>query len=128
MLRHVRFPVFSLADTVIQVEYFGVNFIDTYYRSGLYKFKELPAVLGSEAAGFIVSLPTDQEVLNNETYKQHDFVVGGKVAIVRPPSLYIFPVLTLKTPLFRIHLEYTRRTFPFPGNLFILSPLRYRLK
>ena len=120
--------MFSLTDTVIKVEYFGVNFIDTYYRSGLYKFKELPAVLGSEAAGSIVSLPTDQEVLNNETYKQHNFMVGGKVAIVRPPSLYILSVHTLKTPFFSTSLEYTRRTFPFPGNLSILSHLPSRLK
>ena len=124
----IQFPVFSLL-TLVQVEYFGVNFIDTYYRSGLYKFKELPAVLGSEAAGIIVSLPTDQDALNNETYKQQGFVVGGKVAVVRPPSLYISLIHTLKTPLlFRLSLAYTRRTFPFPGNLSFLSPLRSRLK
>jgi hypothetical protein len=119
---------FELVDIVIQVEYFGVNFIDTYYRSGLYKFKELPAILGSEAAGTIVSLPTDQDVLNNDTYKKQDFVVGGKVAVVRPPSLYISLLHTLKTSLFRPFLEYTRRTFLFPGNLSFLSPLRSRLK
>jgi hypothetical protein len=94
----VQFPV-SSADTLIQVEYFGVNFIDTYYRSGLYKFKELPAVLGSEAAGIIVSLPTDQDVLNNETYKKQDFVVGGKAAIVRPLSLYILFITYLKNTI-----------------------------
>ena len=86
---------------VIQVEYFGVNFIDTYYRSGLYKFKELPAVLGSEAAGIIVSLPNDQDVLNIETYKRQNYVVGGKVAIVRPfvmvPFIHYLPFN--KTPL-----------------------------
>ena len=119
-----------MVDTLIQVEYFGVNFIDTYYRSGLYKFKELPAVLGSEAAGIIVSLPTDQEVLDNETYKQQNFLVGGKVAIVRPTSSSRYNLLihTLKTPLFRSSLEYTRRTFLFPGELFVLSPLQSRLK
>jgi len=77
----IPFPKVNPGDIVIKVEYFGVNFIDTYYRSGLYKFKELPAVLGSEAAGIIVSLPTDQDVLNNETYKKQDFAVGGKVAV-----------------------------------------------
>ena len=120
--------VFSLLDTLIQVEYFGVNFADTYFRSGFYKFKELPAVLGYEAAGTIVSLPTDQDVLNNETYKQKDFLVGGKVAIVCPPSLYILLIPTLKTPWFRASLEYTRRTFPFLGNMSILSLLRFQLK
>ena len=74
-----------MIDTLNQVEYFGVNFIDTYFRSGLYKL-ELPGVLGSEAAGTIVSLPTGQDVLNNETYKKQDFEVGGKVAIVCPLS------------------------------------------
>lgn len=77
----IPFPTVKPGDIVIKVEYFGVNFIDTYYRSGLYKFKELPAVLGSEAAGTIVSLPTDQDVLDNETFKRQDFRVGGKVAI-----------------------------------------------
>lgn len=31
----------------------GLNFIDTYHRSGLYPLPELPAVLGREAAGVI---------------------------------------------------------------------------
>ena len=29
----------------------GLNFIDTYHRTGLYPLPELPAVLGREAAG-----------------------------------------------------------------------------
>ena len=123
--------MFILADTLFQVEYFGVNFIDTYYRTGLYKFKELPAVLGSEAAGIIQSLPTDQDVLNNDTYKKQGFAIGGKVAVVRPPSFYILLIHTLKTPPFvRTSLERMRPTFPFPGtqSLSILSPLRSRLE
>ena len=110
------------------MEYFGVNFIDTYYRSGLYKFKELPAVLGSEAAGTIVSLPTDEDVLKNDTYKKQNFAIGEKVAVVRSSLLYILLLPTLKTPLFRPPLEYTRRTFPFPGKLSFLYPLLFRLK
>ena len=116
----------SLVDTLSQVEYFGVNFIDTYYRSGLYKLKELPAVLGSEAAGIIVSLPTDQDVLNNDTYKKQNFAVGGKVAVVRPRCTFCIGILI--RPLFRPSLEYTRHTFPFPGKLSFPSPLRSRLK
>ncbi|MCP3979298.1 MAG: quinone oxidoreductase [bacterium] len=34
----------------------GLNFIDTYHRSGLYPLPELPAVLGREAAGVIEAL------------------------------------------------------------------------
>ena len=124
----IQFLVFCLFDTPIQVEYFGVNFIDTYYRSGLYKFKELPAVLGSEAAGTIVSLPTDQDILNNEIYNQQGFAVGGKVVVVRPRFVVHFTRTYLETPFFRTSLEYTRRTFPFPGNVSILSPLRSQLE
>ena len=129
----IQLPVFSLADTLIQVEYGGINFGDLYFRSGLYKFKELPAVLGAEAAGIIVSLPTDEDVLNNETYKKQNYVVGGKVVIVRPPlaSWYILLLQTLTRPrliFIGTSLEYTRRMFPFPGILSILFPVPSRLK
>ena len=121
----VQFPVFSLVDTLTQVEYCGVNFIDTYFRSGLYKFEKLPAVLGSEAAGIIVSLPTDQDVLNNETYKHQDFKVGGKVAVVRPPSLYIFAHTHLKNTIVQsflgIHATYIsvpwKSVYPVPSSI-----------
>ena len=33
----------------------GLNFIDTYYRTGLYKALELPFVVGNEASGEVVS-------------------------------------------------------------------------
>ena len=77
--------MFSVVDTFIQVDYLGVNFIDTYFRSGLYKYDAFPAVLGQEAAGTIVALPTDQDVLNNETFRGKNLTVGGKVAAVCPP-------------------------------------------
>ncbi|KAF8808020.1 NAD(P)-binding protein [Phlegmacium glaucopus] len=76
----IPFPKVNPGDIVIKVDYFGINFIDTYFRSGLYKYNAFPAVLGKEAAGTIVALPTDQDVLNNETFKKQGFVVGGKVA------------------------------------------------
>ncbi len=31
----------------------GLNYIDTYHRSGLYKVPQLPAIIGSEAAGVV---------------------------------------------------------------------------
>ncbi|QJI37120.1 quinone oxidoreductase family protein [Pseudomonas sp. ADAK13] len=34
----------------------GVNFVDTYFRSGLYPVATLPAVLGFEGAGVVVSI------------------------------------------------------------------------
>ncbi|PPR06600.1 hypothetical protein CVT24_001785 [Panaeolus cyanescens] len=78
----IPFPEVKPGDFVIKVEYAGVNFIDTYYRKGLYPYKQFPAVLGKETAGIIVALPTDEAVLNNETFKKQGFAVGGKVAAV----------------------------------------------
>jgi NADPH2:quinone reductase len=52
----------------------GVNFIDTYYRSGLYPV-ELPAGLGEEAAGVIEAVADDV----------HDFSPGDRVAYCSAP-------------------------------------------
>lgn len=45
-------PAPAAGEVLVKVAYSGVNFIDTYHRSGLYKLP-LPAVLGSEAAGIV---------------------------------------------------------------------------
>ncbi len=37
----------------------GLNFIDTYHRSGLYPLPELPAILGREAAGIVEAVGPD---------------------------------------------------------------------
>jgi NADPH2:quinone reductase len=34
----------------------GVNYIDTYFRTGLYKLPALPAVLGMEGAGEVIGV------------------------------------------------------------------------
>jgi len=50
----------------------GVNFIDTYYRSGLYPAPALPFVAGNEAAGDVVAVGDGVK----------DFQVGDRVAYV----------------------------------------------
>ena len=45
-------PTPAAGEVLVKVAYSGVNFIDTYHRSGLYKLP-LPAVLGSEGAGTV---------------------------------------------------------------------------
>jgi NADPH2:quinone reductase len=75
------FPEVALGHIVVKVEYLGINFIDTYFRQGLYPLKSFPAVLGKEAAGVIVGLPTDGNVLNDEDYKKRGYKIGGKVAV-----------------------------------------------
>lgn len=68
----------------LQTEWLGVNFVDTYFRKGIYPVKEFPAILGTEAAGTIVKLPTDEKVLNDPLYQRLGFQVGGKVVFVSP--------------------------------------------
>lgn len=46
-------PSPALGEVLVNIAYTGVNFIDTYHRSGLYKLPHLPAVIGSEAAGIV---------------------------------------------------------------------------
>ncbi len=50
-------------------------------RKGLYPIASFPQALGTEAAGEIVGLPTDNAVLNDEEYKLRGFALGAKVAI-----------------------------------------------
>jgi NADPH2:quinone reductase len=43
-------------EAIIKVEAIGVNFIDVYFRSGLYKAPESPTRLGSEASGTVTAV------------------------------------------------------------------------
>ena len=60
----------------------GVNFIDTYHRSGLYPV-ELPFVPGSEGAGIVEAVGADVT----------DVAVGDRVAWVGVPGSYAGRVL-----------------------------------
>ncbi|KAI0827025.1 NAD-P-binding protein [Trametes gibbosa] len=75
------FPTNAPGNILVKVHYGGVNFIDTYYRKGLYPIASFPQPLGTEAAGEVVALPTDSAVLNDEEYKLRGIAVGGKVAV-----------------------------------------------
>jgi len=68
-------------DVIVKVQYCGVNFIDTYYRKGLYPIESFPAIMGQEASGTIVGLPTDPTILDDPQYKKRGFEMGGKVAV-----------------------------------------------
>src|SRR5437868_14515176 len=56
-MRYGDFPTPQPApgEVLVKIAYSGVNFIDTYHRSGLYKLP-LPAVIGSEASGTVETL------------------------------------------------------------------------
>ncbi len=49
-------PTPGPGEAVVAVAYSGVNFIDVYYRTALYKAAESPIELGSEASGIVDSV------------------------------------------------------------------------
>ncbi len=57
----------------------GFNYIDTYFRSGLYKFPSLPHVLGTEGSGDVVAVGPGVT----------DLKVGDRIAYANPPGAYI---------------------------------------
>ncbi|EUC53519.1 NADPH-dependent quinone oxidoreductase [Rhizoctonia solani AG-3 Rhs1AP] len=65
-------------EIVIKTEWAGVNFIDTYFRGGVYP-RETPFTLGQEAAGTIAVLPSSADVLDSNDYKVRGFKEGSKV-------------------------------------------------
>ncbi|KAI1428336.1 hypothetical protein F5Y12DRAFT_55754 [Xylaria sp. FL1777] len=66
----VPVPTPADGEVLVQNDYLGVNFIDTYFRTGLYKAPQFPYILGREAEGTVVAVgPGD--VL--------DFKVGDRV-------------------------------------------------
>ncbi|KAF9631144.1 putative quinone oxidoreductase protein [Lasiodiplodia theobromae] len=52
-------PELKPGHILVKNEYAGVNFIDTYFRTGLYHPPSLPHTLGREAAGNVVALSPD---------------------------------------------------------------------
>ncbi|TFY77519.1 hypothetical protein EWM64_g6493 [Hericium alpestre] len=75
------FPEVKPDHLLIKVQWGGVNFIDTYLRSGLYPTPFLPLPIAKEVAGVIIELPTDASVLNNPQYQKRGFKKGGSVAV-----------------------------------------------
>jgi len=64
-------------DLLVEVHAAGVNFIDTYQRSGLYEM-ELPFTPGSEGSGTVVAVSSEVD----------GFVAGDRVAWVGVPGSY----------------------------------------
>ena len=61
--------------------------LNLFLSKGLYPVAQFPSILGREAAGVIIALPTDENVLNNEEYKLRGLKVGSKVAVVGLPKI-----------------------------------------
>jgi len=81
----VPFPKPAKNEILIKVAYVGINFVDNYFRTGIYN-ATFPHGVGVEGSGVIVELPTDPSVVDDEEYKKRGFKVGAKVSIATGPS------------------------------------------
>lgn len=72
-------PTPAATEVLIRVEYAGVNFIDTYLRTGLYP-SALPATAGREASGVL-------EALGDAVPADYGLQVGDRVAVFGPRAL-----------------------------------------
>jgi len=63
------------AEALVHHTAVGLNYIDVYFRNGLYKIPSLPATLGMEAAGVVTAIGSDV----------HGIAVGDRVAYATGP-------------------------------------------
>jgi NADPH:quinone reductase len=70
-------PEPKAGEVLVKLEATGVNFIDVYFRTGLYKVPETPVRLGNEGAGTVVSAPAEST-----------FKVGQRVAYAMSRGSY----------------------------------------
>ena len=83
-------------EVLVEQKAAGLNYIDVYFRTGLYKSEELPFVLGKEGAGVVAELGEGVDHLKkgdrvaysgaNGTYAERVVVAADKVAKV-PDSI-----------------------------------------
>lgn len=98
-VRELPSPVPGPGDLLVEVVAAGVNFIDIYHREGRYPL-ELPAILGNEGAGTVVSVgdavttfhPGDRVAWTGVLGSYATEAVVPATAAVRVPDDVTFPV------------------------------------
>ena len=87
VMRYVQdqpIPAIGENQVLVKNHFAGLNFIDTYHRSGLYK-RELPFILGQDGGGEIATLGPGVT----------DWSVGDKVAYIADESYAEYTVVTI---------------------------------
>jgi len=97
----VPFPEVKSTDLLIKIEWAGVNFIDTYDRSGLYP-APLPISIAREASGVILELPSDRSILESSDFKSRGFKKGGHVALISSGSLQEYVAVDWNTTVYAV--------------------------
>lgn len=95
---------------LIKVHYAGINFIDTYQRSGLYP-QPMPFILGREGSGEIVQVGAEAE---------GGFKVGDRVAFIGPSSYADYTaVSTLTVAKLPDNISYEKVTYQRDVSFFV---------
>lgn len=89
----VAMPVPGPGELLLRQHAIGVNFIDIYHRSGLYKLPEYPITIGSEGAGEVIALGPDVTRLKVGDRVAYAGAIGGyaEVRTVRADRLVKIP-------------------------------------
>ena len=98
-LEDVPDPQPGEGQAVVRVEAAGVNYVDVYFRTGLYKAPALPVVPGQEAAGTVVAVGPGVA----------EGAVGDRVAYVGIPGAYAELAAVPAARLVKIPAEITSR-------------------
>ncbi|MBO0866501.1 MAG: alcohol dehydrogenase catalytic domain-containing protein, partial [Mycobacterium sp.] len=93
VLRYVEKPQPSAAagQVLIKAEAIGVNFIDTYFRSGQYP-RELPFVLGTEVAGTVADVGDGVTTFNRNDRVVTAAASGAYAEFCTAPAESVAPV------------------------------------
>ncbi len=111
-------------EVLVKIEAIGVNFIDVYFRKGLYKVNESPVKLGSEAAGTVEAVGKGVQLrigtrvayaMARGSYAEYA-VVPQSVLVELPPEISFETAAAIMLQGMTAHYL-TRSTFPLqPGQ------------
>ncbi|CEF53486.1 quinone oxidoreductase family protein [Acetobacter ghanensis] len=89
----VSVPLPHTGEVLVRQEAIGANFIDTYFRSGLYKFPTLPAIPGMEGAGVVEAVGKGVVGLSAGMRVAYTGVLGGyaQYRLVPADRLVVLP-------------------------------------
>ena len=78
MLEDVTLPPLAANEVTVRHHAIGINYIDIYFRTGMYPAAAMPFTPGNEGAGEVVAVGAGVE----------GFKIGDRVAYVSPPGSY----------------------------------------
>jgi NADPH2:quinone reductase len=91
-LEEIPLPCVTATQVLVRIHYSGINYIDTYHRTGLYP-NALPLIIGRECAGVIV------KVGENVPNSPNPFKVGDRVALFTQGTYAEYVAIEAVAPL-----------------------------